>query len=85
MTEPSGHPLPPRRRLSTRATTIKVTAASLTAAMALTGGLAIQMASGHDPALGSGATARSSAAKAAPSPNAANAPPQPATVVTRSS
>ena len=70
----------PRRRPSTRATTIKVTAASLGAAAALTGGLAIQMASGHDPALGSGGKA------GAPGhATAATSAPAPATVVTRSS
>jgi hypothetical protein len=65
-----------------------VTAASLTAAVALTGGLAVQMASGHDPVLGSSGTASSSskstAPDAAPSNNTVNAP-QPSTVITRSS
>jgi hypothetical protein len=63
--------------------------ASLTAAAALTGGLAVQMASGHDPALGSGSTASTSrnphTGKVVPSDNALNASPPAASVVTRSS
>ena len=85
------------RRPSTRTTTIKLTMASLTAAAALTGGLAVQMASGHDPALGSGSTASASRnphtaqqvssgnALNVPSDNALNASPPAASVVTRSS
>jgi hypothetical protein len=38
-----------RKRLSTRVVTLRLVAASL---MAIAGGLAIQMANGHDPALG---------------------------------
>lgn len=89
MTERRDDPRTRRRRPSTRATTIKLTAASLGAAAVLTGGLAVQMASGHDPALGSGGTATapgsSKAAKSAQSQDAVNAAPAPATVVTRSS
>lgn len=85
------------RRPSTRATTIKVTVASLTAAAALTGGLAVQMASGHDPALGSAGTTSASRnphtgkgvssdnALNVPTDNALNASPPAASVVTRSS
>lgn len=86
MTEPRGHARTPKPRPSTRATTIKVTAASLTAAAALTGGLAAQMAFGHDPALGAGNSAgASSKATAAQGAQSDNAAPPPATVVTRSS
>ena len=59
------------RRPSSRATTIKVTLVSLTAAAALTGGLAAQMASGHDPALGAGQKASEPATKPSRTPSAA--------------
>jgi len=79
----------PRRRPSTRVATIKVTAASLSAAAALTGGLAVQMASGHDPALGSPSTAnarpKATVKKPDNSQKAVDTAPAPATVVTRSS
>jgi hypothetical protein len=45
---------PRRRRPSSRAATLKISAVSLVAAVAITVGLAVQMAGGHDPALGSG-------------------------------
>jgi hypothetical protein len=45
---------PGRRRISRRKAIVRVMAISLASAAALTGGLAVQMASGHDPALGSG-------------------------------
>lgn len=83
---------PPRasRRASSRATTIKVTLVSLTAAAALTGGLAAQMASGRDPALGSPQKTGEPQAKrdvttsAQPTDSQPAAPP-PAAVVTSSS
>jgi len=40
-----------RKRPSVRAMTAKVTAIAVAAAIAITGGLAVQMARGHDPAL----------------------------------
>jgi hypothetical protein len=50
-----------RSRLSTRTASIRVMAASLAAAGVIFGGLAVQMANGHDPALGAGtSSARSS-------------------------
>ena len=84
---------PPRRpakRISRRTTIVRVTAASLMAAAALTGGLAVQMASGHDPALGSGqkavATGTTGATQAtAPNDNSFNAAPPAASVTTRAS
>ncbi|HEX6651759.1 MAG TPA: hypothetical protein VF072_03380 [Thermoleophilaceae bacterium] len=48
-----------RPRLSTRNLTVRMIAASLAAAGAIFGGLAVQMANGHDPALG----ARTSSAR----------------------
>jgi hypothetical protein len=53
MTQTAGSPR--RRRPSTRRATLKLLGASLIASAAITGGLAIQMAAGHDPALGAGA------------------------------
>ena len=50
-----------RRRLSTRAVSLRLVAASFLASAAIAGGLAIQMANGHDPELGAG-TANASAA-----------------------
>ena len=50
------------KRLSTRTLTLRLVAASLAASAAIAGGLAIQMAGGHDPALGAGtANAKSQA------------------------
>src|SRR3954468_21726438 len=43
-----------RPRLSTRMLSVRMIAASLAAAGAIFGGLAVQMANGHDPALGAG-------------------------------
>lgn len=43
-----------RPRLSTRTLSVRMIAASLAAAGAIFGGLAVQMANGHDPALGAG-------------------------------
>jgi hypothetical protein len=43
-----------RPRLSTRTVSVRLIAASFAAAAAISGGLAVQMANGHDPALGSG-------------------------------
>jgi len=43
-----------RKRLSTKTLTVRIVGASLIASAAIGGGLAIQMASGHDPALGAG-------------------------------
>ena len=45
---------PRRRRHSTRRMTLRLLGASLIASGAIAGGLAIQMAAGHDPALGAG-------------------------------
>jgi hypothetical protein len=45
-----------RKRPSMVAMTAKITAIAVAVAIALTGGLAIQMAGGHDPALASTAT-----------------------------
>ncbi len=78
------------KRISRRATTVRVAAASLMAAAALTGGLAVQMASGHDPALGSGqkavATGTTSGAQAtAPDDGFSGTAPPAASVTTRAS
>jgi hypothetical protein len=43
-----------RKRLSTKTLTLRILAASLIASAAIAGGLALQMAGGHDPALGTG-------------------------------
>jgi hypothetical protein len=43
-----------RSRLSTATASLRLIAASLVAAAAIFGGLAVQMAHGHDPALGAG-------------------------------
>jgi hypothetical protein len=43
-----------RKRLSTKTLTLRIVGASLIASAAIGGGLALQMASGHDPALGAG-------------------------------
>jgi hypothetical protein len=45
---------PRRRRPSTKRMTLRLLGASLIASGAIAGGLAIQMAAGHDPALGAG-------------------------------
>lgn len=53
-----------RSRLSTRTAAIRAIAVSLAAAGAIFGGLAVQMAHGHDPALGAGtSTAQTSPAQ----------------------
>ena len=52
-TVPSPHRRP---RLSTRTLSVRMIAASFAAAGAIFGGLAVQMANGHDPALGAGTT-----------------------------
>lgn len=70
----------PRRRPSTRTTTVKVTLASLAAAAVIAAGLAVQMADGHDPALGSGQKAKVHGAAPAhqtPPTNEAQAAPAP--------
>jgi hypothetical protein len=59
-----------RKRPSMVAMTAKVTAIAVAAAIAITGGLAIQMAAGHDPALAAKAkhpASASSASSGAPS------------------
>lgn len=68
-----------RKRHSTTALTAKVTAIAVAAAIAITGGLAIQMAQGRDPALAPKAKAQAQADKAALNSTA------PARVVTRTS
>lgn len=45
-----------RPRLSTASASVRTIAVSLVAAAAIFGGLAVQMAHGHDPALGAGTT-----------------------------
>jgi hypothetical protein len=45
-----------RPRLSTASASVRTIAVSLAAAAAIFGGLAVQMAHGHDPALGAGTT-----------------------------
>ena len=56
-TAPSTHRRP---RLSTRSLSVRMIAASFAAAGAIFGGLAVQMANGHDPALGAGASSAQS-------------------------
>lgn len=68
---------------ATRRTSLKLIIASLAAAAAISGGLAVQMAHGNDPALGSGSkNAQKQGTQAAGGTQ--NASP-PASVVTRSS
>ena len=70
-----------RKRPSTTAMTAKVTAIAVAAAIAITGGLAVQMANGQDPALRPKAKAQQ-----ADTAQSNTAPSQaPAQVVTRSS
>jgi hypothetical protein len=45
-------------RLSTATASVRTVAVSLAAAAAIFGGLAVQMAHGHDPALGAGTSTR---------------------------
>jgi hypothetical protein len=73
---------PPRP--STATTTAKVVVLSLAAAAALAGGLAVQMAQGHDPALGAGGQAPVAVGN---DPRADTAQPTgpPVSVVTRAS
>jgi hypothetical protein len=52
---------PRRRRPSTKRMTLKLLGASLIASAAIAGGLAIQMAAGHDPALGAGTSSAQAA------------------------
>jgi len=75
------------RRPSTVALTARITAIAVAAAIALTGGLAIQMALGHDPALAPKAKRRAQVTAPAPSTQFDPAPAQtaPAHVVTRTS
>ena len=54
--------IPRRRRPSTRRTTLRLLGASLIASGAIAGGLAVQMAAGHDPALRAGTTTAQSQA-----------------------
>ncbi|HEV7845699.1 MAG TPA: hypothetical protein VGO83_05560 [Thermoleophilaceae bacterium] len=75
-----------RKRPSTRRSTLKLIGASLMAAAAITGGLAVQMAHGHDPALGAGqASAQTSAQTGADTQAAPATQSAPDTVVTRAS
>jgi hypothetical protein len=79
-----------RKRLSTRVVTLRLVAASLMASAAIGGGLAIQMANGHDPALGAGtSTARSGSGTGSTgndgSDGFAQSPPSATAVTTRSS
>jgi hypothetical protein len=80
-----------RSRLSTRTASIRVIAVSLAAAGAIFGGLAVQMAHGHDPALGAGtSTAQTSPAQTSTSDSASTSTFQdqsasPSGVVTRAS
>jgi len=87
-----------RKRPSTTAMTAKVTAIAVAAAVALTGGLAIQMAAGHDPALPAGtknqastqsntssSSANTSSGSADSSSTFAPAQQQPAQVTTQTS
>jgi len=73
----------------TRRASLKLILASLAAAAALSGGLAVQMAQGNDPALGSGAkTAQNGASQrdtSTQSGTATQTADPPASVVTRSS
>ena len=52
-----------RPRLSTRTLSVRMIAASLAAAGAIFGGLAVQMANGHDPALGAGTSSAQNTAQ----------------------
>ena len=66
--------------------TAKITALAVAAALALTGGLAIQMAQGNDPALSSKKNATSTSSTAAVSTSSPSSTSStPATVTTRAS
>lgn len=68
-------------RPSTRTLSLRIAAASFAAAGAIFGGLAVQMANGHDPALGTGTS--SSQHQSGSTPAAADTSPAP--VITRAS
>ena len=68
-------------RPSTRRLSIRMIAASLAAAGVIFGGLAVQMANGHDPALGSGTSSTRHESDSSP----AAADNSPAPVITRAS
>jgi hypothetical protein len=75
-----------RTRPSMVAMTAKVTAVAVAAAIALTGGLAIQMAAGHDPALAAKAKHRApTASSSGGQASGAQTNTAPAQVVTRTS
>jgi len=61
---PSARAAAVRRRPSVRATTLKVAALSCAAAVAIGGGLSLQLAHGNDPALGPKASAQTGASSA---------------------
>jgi hypothetical protein len=99
MTDDKPSPLPaasrrphlPVRRPNSRIVTIKTTIASLIAAGAITAGLAAQMATGHDPALGGSEASggASGSTPAQPEPPASDvgmsSAPEPEPVVTSAS
>jgi hypothetical protein len=73
---------------ATRTLSIRMIAASFAAAGAIFGGLAVQMAHGHDPALGAGTTtagSRSSPADASSQDDFSESSDSPSGVVTRAS
>jgi hypothetical protein len=75
-------------RPATRRLSIRMTAASLAAAGAIFGGLAVQMANGHDPALGAGTSSARSNAKSTAQTTTSSQPQSDdasAAVVTRAS
>jgi hypothetical protein len=76
-----------RPRLSTRTLSMRMIAASFAAAGAIFGGLAVQMANGHDPALGAGTSsaASSSGTQAGGSSFQDHSGSSPSGVVTRAS
>lgn len=75
----------PRKRPSSRTASLRLIAASLMAAAAITGGLAVQMAHGRDPGLGSGSQQTAQPRTDGTAGTAAQDSSPPATVVTRAS
>ncbi len=73
------------KRLSTRTLTLRLVVASLAASAAIAGGLAIQMAGGHDPALGAGTANAQPRASSGSQDDFGRAASPPASVTTRAS
>ena len=73
------------KRLSTKTLTLRLVVASLAASAAIAGGLAIQMAGGHDPALGAGTANEQPRASSGSQDDFGQSASPPASVTTRAS